>query len=42
MRFDRMYERDGQTDGQTHRHRIMAKAALDAAKTLYQSAVVVA
>jgi len=29
-RFDRMYERDGQTHTHTDRHRMTAKAALDA------------
>jgi len=27
IRFDRMYERDGRTDGRTGRHRITAKLA---------------
>jgi len=29
-RFDRMYERDRKTDTHTHRHRMTAKAALNA------------
>jgi len=30
IRFDTTHERDRQTDGQTDRHRMTAKAALDA------------
>jgi len=28
IRFDRIHQRDGQTDGQTDRHRMTANAAL--------------